>query len=64
MKLNEVFLLTAFGTKLAVRKDKKIRHIVYEELSDIEQFTPLMNEEVQCFYVENNELLIDLDKEI
>lgn len=63
MKLNDVIRLTAFGTKIAVRKDEKVHHVVYEELKDISPLTPLMNEEVQCFYVENNEFFIDLDKD-
>lgn len=57
MKLNEVLRLTAFGTKIAVRKDENIQYDVCEGLIDI---APL----VQCFYVEDNEFFIDLDKDI
>ena len=64
MKLNEVLRLTAFGTKIAVRKDGKVQHIAYEDLKDIAPLLPWANEEIQCFYVENNEFFIDLDKDI
>ena len=64
MILNEVLRLTAFDTKIAVRKDGNVQHIVYDELKAIAPLSTLMNEEIQCFYVENNEFFIDLDKDI
>ena len=64
MKLSDIVSRVAFGTKLAVRKNGEINHILYDDLPKIEPFVSLLEEKVQCIYVENDELLIDLDKEI
>ena len=63
MRLCDVIAKIAFGTKVAVRKDGGIQHIIYNDLADIKPFLLYIEEEVKCFYVENNELLIDLDED-
>ena len=63
MKVQDIITRIAWGTKIAVRKDGKVTRIVNSELSDLAALTKFMNEEVQCLYVEDNELFIDLDKE-
>lgn len=64
MTLQDVIELTAFETKIAVKKDGKIKHITYKDLKAAAPLLPLLDETVRCFYVENNELLIDLDDEV
>ena len=64
MNLQETITKVAFGTKVAVRKNGKVKHFNYSDVKDIVQLKLILEEEVQCLYVENNELLIDLDSEL